>query len=138
MNRVYRRLVTSSLILGLTPALSGCFKDETLTGYGAAGQTWILQELDGKAFASEARLTFPAPRRIAGKTPCNRFSGKQSAPYPWFQAEALAVTRMACPELPQEARFLEALQEMREVEVSGPVLILRNEQGREMLFTAGG
>ena len=38
----------------------------------------------------------------------------------------------------QSRQVQELLQEMREAEISGPALILRNEQGREMLFTAGG
>ncbi|KIC35006.1 META domain-containing protein [Leisingera sp. ANG-M7] len=117
---------------------SACTGDETLSAYGAAGTEWQLQSIDGSAFAAKAILTFPEPGKIAGQAPCNRFLGSQTAPYPWFETGPLAVTRMACPELEAEDAFLKALQKMTLAEVSGDVLILSNEAGREMLFKAGG
>ncbi|GGH38768.1 META domain-containing protein [Cribrihabitans marinus] len=60
------------------------------------------------------------------------------APYPWFEVGALAVTRRTCPQMPAERRFLAALGEMSQAEVSGDILILRNAAGGEMVFTATG
>lgn len=116
--------------------LSQCAGDETVGAYGAADQVWTLVELDGTAFAAQATLTFPEPGRIAGKAPCNGYQGKMEAPYPWFDAEQVAVTRMACPELRAESAFLSALSEMSLSEVSGDTLILTSDAGREMLFKA--
>ncbi|MBY6140630.1 META domain-containing protein [Leisingera daeponensis] len=117
---------------------TACTGDESLSAYGAAGKEWKLQSIDGAAFAAAATLTFPEPGKIAGRGPCNNFLGRQTAPYPWFETGPLAVTRMACPELEAEDAFLKALQEMTLAEVSGDVLILSNEAGREMLFKGGG
>lgn len=115
-----------------------CKGDETLSAYGAAGKVWQLSSIDGAAFTAAASLTFPEPGKLAGRAPCNSFQGVQTAPYPWFAAESVTVTRAACPELGAEAVFLQALQGMTLAEVSGDVLILSNDQGREMLFTGGG
>ncbi|OED48394.1 META domain-containing protein [Leisingera sp. S232] len=128
-----RAVLIGSLLLS-----GACSTDETLSAYGADGREWQLRSLDGAAFTATASLTFPEPGEAAGKAPCNSFLGKQTAPYPWFEISQLAVTRAACPELAAEAVFLKALQEMTLAEVSGDVLILSNEAGREMLFKDGG
>ncbi len=123
--------------LGLT-ALLGLFScgDETLSGYGATDKTWVLTEIDGTAFEARAVLTFPEEGRIQGQAPCNTFSGSQTVPYPWFKAEGIAVTRMACPELEAEAAFFEALQAMTLAEVGVDTLFLSNDDGRKMVFHA--
>ena len=48
----------------------------------------------------------------------------------------MAVTRRACPELAEETRFFQTLEDMTLAEVQGPVLILSNEDGTEMVFEA--
>lgn len=118
--------------------LMACAGDETLSAYGAAGKRWELTQIDGKPFTATATLAFPAPGQIAGQAPCNAYRAELNAPYPWFDATNLAATRAVCPELLEETRYLEALQSMSEAEVAGDVLILRNEAGAELLFTAGG
>jgi heat shock protein HslJ len=117
-------------------AFAGCREDETLGAYGAAERVWRLTELDGAPFAQRATLTIPEAGKITGKAPCNSYSGAMTAPYPWFETGPLAVTRMACPELTAETRFFAALGEMTLSEVAGDLLILSNDQGREMVFKA--
>lgn len=124
------------LTLPLIFALSACQADETLSGYGAAGVTWRLTSLDGAAFSARATLEFPEPGKISGAAPCNRYFGAQTAPYPWFKIEGLGRTKRACPELAQESAYFSALSEMTLSEVTGATLILSNDAGREMLFTA--
>ncbi|MEO0371928.1 MAG: META domain-containing protein [Pseudomonadota bacterium] len=123
--------------LGLS-AMLGLFScgDETLSGYGAADTKWVLTEVDGTAFAARAILTFPEEGRIQGQAPCNTFSGAQTVPYPWFKAEGVAVTRMACPDLPAENVFFDALQAMTLAEVGPDTLLLSNDDGRKMVFRA--
>lgn len=116
--------------------LSQCDTNETVAAYGAADQVWVLTELDGVAFAARATLTFPAPDKIAGKAPCNSYQGEMNAPYPWFDAEQVATTRMACRDLQAETAFLAALSAMSLSEVSGDTMILTNDAGGEMLFKA--
>ncbi|MBL4767229.1 MAG: META domain-containing protein [Rhodobacteraceae bacterium] len=124
-----------AIIAGLF-GLGQCGKDETVAGYGAADQVWKLTELDGAAFAAQATVTFPESGVIAGQAPCNSYSGKMDAPYPWFDAEQMAVTRRACPDLAAETTFLAALDDMTLSEVSGDTMILSNDSGREMVFKA--
>lgn len=127
--------------LALLPLLvatlaASCDRDETLTAYGAADRIWTLQSLDGAPFGARATLIFPAEGRLAGMAPCNSFRGSQTAPYPWFAAGPLLTTRRACPELGAEQEFLRALEEMSLAEISGDVLVLSNDRGREMVFSA--
>lgn len=117
--------------------LTACIGDETVAGYGGADRIWVLTELDGTPFADRATLQFPETGRIAGEAPCNRYSGVMTTPYPWFAATQVVSTRMACPSLDAEAKFLEALTAMTLSEVLGDVMILSNDAGREMLFKAG-
>jgi heat shock protein HslJ len=126
------RLVLVGGLLGL----SQCGTDETIAGYGAADQVWALTEIDSASYAATATMTFPEPGKIAGKAPCNTFTGKMDAPYPWFETGPLAATRMACADLDAEADFLAALGEMSLSEVSGDTMILSNDAGREMVFKA--
>ncbi len=117
-------------------ALFQCNKDETVAAYGAADQIWALQEIDGQAFEASALLHFPEEGKIAGNAPCNSYSGTLDAPYPWFGIQNLTATRAACAGLEAEGIYFAALMAMTQSEVSGDVLILRNEAGHEMVFTA--
>ncbi|MGX0974903.1 heat shock protein HslJ [Roseovarius sp. MBR-51] len=127
------RLVLAVMALSVL----GYCKDETVTGYGGAEAVWHLESLDGAAFAAKATLTFPAEGEFAGAAPCNGYSGRQTAPYPWFSAENVVATKRACSEMAAEALYFTALGEMTLVEVLGDVLILSNDAGREMVFHAG-
>jgi len=118
--------------------LAGCFHDETVAGYGGADKVWRLKELDGAPFSARATLTFPKRGRIAGEGPCNGYGGDMTAPYPWFDAERLISTEMACPGLLQEQAFFAALNAVTIAEVLGDTLILTGEGGREMVFKADG
>lgn len=125
------RLAIIFAFVGLTQ----CASDETLAGYGGADRVWTLTELDGVPFPAQANLTFPETGKIAGQAPCNRYFAEMKAPYPWFETGPIAATRMACPDLQAETDFLTALGEMTESEITGKVMILRDDAGREMVFT---
>lgn len=115
-----------------------CDRDESVAAYGAAGQVWTLTELDGGAFTARATMTFPKPGKISGQAACNSYQGTMDTPYPWFDAQQIVTTRMACPDLAAETAFLAALADMTQSEVSGDTMILTNESGRVMLFKASG
>ncbi|WP_380054712.1 META domain-containing protein [Falsihalocynthiibacter sp. SS001] len=127
-------MIRSSILLVL--ALGFCQGDETLTGYGAADVTWSLESLNGTEFPATATLTFPNEGEISGKAPCNGFGGEQSAPYPWFKAENIISTQLACADIEAENTFFSALNSMSISEVAGDTLILSNEDGQEMVFRA--
>lgn len=122
-------------LLAVSMALLGCFKDETVAGYGAADQVWALSELNGKKFDASATLTFPSKGRIDGKAPCNRYSASMVAPYPWFETGPILSTKTACPDLPAESQFFAALSQATLAEVLGGTLILSNTDGLNMVFT---
>ncbi|WP_037311090.1 META domain-containing protein [Ruegeria halocynthiae] len=117
-------------------ALFQCDKDESVAAYGASTQVWALQEIDGQSFEASAQLRFAQKGRIEGNAPCNSYSGTLNAPYPWFEVTNLTATRAACAGLEAEGFYFAALMTMTQSEVSGDVLILRNEDGHEMLFKA--
>lgn len=127
-----RLLLLTTLLL-----LSGCFQDETIAGYGGADTVWTLSELDGAPFEARATLRFPKRGRMAGQAPCNSYGGDMTAPYPWFDAERVIATKMACSDLASEAAFFEALDAVTIAEVLGDTLILTGDGGREMVFTSG-
>lgn len=129
-----RLILSSSMAAFIT--LSGCVTDETLSGFVEPGTVFELRTLDGDTFNARANITFPEPGQVAGQGPCNSFSARQSAPYPWFAIDAIAATRRACPELSQEAAFFDALGAMTLAEVSGRTLILPDSEGQEMVFEA--
>lgn len=117
-------------------SLLGYCQDETVSGHGADSATWALRSIDGTAFSARATLTFPEEGTLAGEAPCNRYSGQQTVPYPWFSADRITSTRIACPDLDAETRYLRALSEMTLAEIAGDTLILSNDAGREMVFRA--
>lgn len=121
-------------LIGL--GLAACRGDETIAAYGAADIIWYLAEMDGLPFNAAASLQFPESGVISGSAPCNSYSAVQDAPYPWFDAQKLSVTRMTCDDLAAEGRFFQALQTMTLSEVSGGTLILSNDAGRELVFRA--
>ncbi|APG45788.1 META domain-containing protein [Phaeobacter porticola] len=132
MKLIYAPLLAFASLLSLV----GCFGDETLRAYGGRGTTWQLREIDKTPVAALTTLEFPKPGVITGQLPCNQMTGQLMTPYPWFEIAALATTRMVCPTLREETDVLTALQQMDLVEIKGSVLLLTNDAGREMLFTA--
>ncbi|MDW3224588.1 MAG: META domain-containing protein [Paracoccaceae bacterium] len=129
--------VTSVALIAIF-GLIGCQKDETVKAYGAADKVWRLVELDDAPVTYSATLTFPETGQIAGKAPCNSYTGSMTVPYPWFEAGPLAATRMACPDLEAETTFFAALSAMSLSEVLGDTLLLSNDAGRTMVFKADG
>ncbi|MFS4581253.1 META domain-containing protein [Phaeobacter sp. C3_T13_0] len=119
-----------------TSFLTACFGDETLRAHGGGDSTWHLREIDNAAVSAATTLTFPRPGVLTGELPCNRVTGRLTTPYPWFEVEALATTRMVCPALREETEILTTLKVMEIVEIKGDVMILSNEAGREMVFSA--
>ncbi|MBO9468440.1 META domain-containing protein [Tropicibacter sp. R15_0] len=117
-------------------ALAACSGDEGVRAYGAADKVWHLTQIDGADFGADATLIFPKAGRVTGRAPCNSWSAPQTAPYPWFDLGPVAATKMACPDLAAEQRFFDHLAKMSISEVSGDVLVLSNDQGGEMIFTA--
>lgn len=125
------------LILLAAFLLAQCNQNETLTAYGAAGQVWRLTELNGAPVSGTATLEFTADQTMRGVGPCNMFSAKVTAPYPWFELSPILSTRRACPEMALETELLTLLPQLSQAEVSGSVLVLSNEGGQRAVFSSG-
>ncbi|MDU9002788.1 META domain-containing protein [Sedimentitalea todarodis] len=117
-------------------SLTHCTRDETVAAYGGADRVWILAELGNQRVGTPITLTFPGLGRIAGQGPCNTYTAKMLAPYPWFETANIVRTRTNCADLAFEDQYVEALAGMTQSEVSGSTLVLRNDAGREMVFVA--
>ena len=124
------------VLLFLPLLLAACPKDESISTYADPGAVYHLVEIGGEAFAAGATIAFSEPGAVTGDGPCNSYTARQSVPYPWIRIEDIVATRRACPELATEAAFFAALQSMTLAEASGPVLILSNDDGVEMVFRA--
>ncbi len=120
----------------LLPFLLAYCKDETLTGYGAAEQTFVLQSINETPFPARATIAFPEEGQIVGDAPCNSYRATQNVPYPWFETGPIASTKRACPDLKAEREYLAALARMTLSEVSGKNLILSTSDGEKMIFEA--
>ncbi|GAA4367299.1 hypothetical protein GCM10023185_39060 [Hymenobacter saemangeumensis] len=126
-------LLPLALLTALT--LSGCEKedasptDSTLLAY-----RWQLRQVDDFPLAlssysetTKSYLEFvDLGHCTVGQGPCNKFSGRYtlSATPQELQLSPQIATRMACPALEIEARFLENLARTARYEISGEELRL--------------
>lgn len=121
------------LFLSLGFTLGAYLKDESLSGYLPAAGPWLLQEIDGKSVDGPIRLMF-APGGLTISGPCLHLRAAQAAPYPWFEATGIDTGANACPLSRAEAAASEYLAKVNVAEVSGPILILSEAGGVEMVF----
>jgi heat shock protein HslJ len=124
------------LILAIPLALSACQKDESVSGFVNPDQEFQLVEIDGKPFSARATIQFPENGQVTGHGPCNRYGTEQSAPYPWLELGGIRATRMDCPDIGLESEYFKTLGTMSQIEALDDTLILRDETGGEMVFTA--
>ncbi|MEX3316456.1 META domain-containing protein [Sulfitobacter sp. PS-8MA] len=124
------------LILASLVVLPQCQSDGTPDVYGDSGTTWQLTTLNGEAVTARATLMFPEAGQIAGKAPCNSFSGPLTADFPAFETGPIAATRMACPDLALETAFLNGLDQATTATVDAGILTLSNDSGATLVFKA--
>jgi len=124
------------LFLSLPILLSSCQKDETISGYVDPDVEYFLTEISGDPFVAIATIKFPKQGSITGQAPCNSYAASQSAPLPWFNIGPIRSTRSACSDMAQEGEFFDSLSRMTLIETLGYLVILRNDAGEEMVFSA--
>ena len=96
--------------------------------------TWRLVGTQGN---TPPMVTFSADGRITGSSGCNTFMGRYEVDDQALSVGPLASTRLACatPELQaQEQRFLQDLQQVTRLEVSGGQLTLVTRDGSRIEF----
>lgn len=104
---------------------SGTGEARTLEGCGEyitdhrLNDIWVLEELDGKKVDREKDFQgnelpymelYTNENRFSGFSGCNRMTGSLVFEWDVIRFGQVATTRMACPNMEQEGRFLEALQ----------------------------
>ena len=100
----------------------------TLAGRGGAslalltGDDWRVTEIGGAAVPSgtDAYFGFSAEGQIAGKSACNRFTGRTELTGEGLSVGPLAGTRMACPDPAgaTEAAFLPAIAQVDRIDIA--------------------
>lgn len=83
---------------------------------------------DDDAFTLEFHA---ADTLVSGRTNCNRFFGRYETQGRALSFGELGMTRMACPDMEYEDRFVEVLRAVNAYEISGSELKLCND--REVL-----
>ena len=114
--------------------LLGCTSDETLTGYAPHGVAFTLSRVNDQPANIAATLTLSANGAIRGQGPCNGYFSQITAPYPWFELDAIAATRRACPNLAAETQYFDLLKSMTLAEVAGGTILLSNDAGQSLEF----
>ncbi|WP_374375553.1 META domain-containing protein [Tabrizicola sp.] len=117
--------------LSLTACVSPALSNDEI-----AGVDWHLVGLEGQEVGWEAFLRFDGDK-VAGKAPCNRWFGTNSAALPAVSIQGIGATKMACPDLAAESAYFETLQAMLRAELDQGHLYLIGPEGRIMEFAKG-
>ena len=113
--------------------LEGC--GEYLTDH-RLNDIWVLEEMEGKKVDHEKDFKgsdlpymelYTNENRFSGFSGCNRMTGSLSFEWDVLRFEQVASTRMACPNMEQEGKFLEALQGITRYAMENNRLYLSND-----------
>jgi copper homeostasis protein (lipoprotein) len=145
------RILVGLAIVMLSAGLSlGCSgeknqsEDEQSQGTDVTllGTYWKLTELKGKTVNAQPdqeeihiRLRDDEPR-VGGFSGCNRFMGSFELDGEALRFGELASTMMACPNLDEEQKFLQAMAEVTMYEISKETLEFRSDSETVARFTA--
>jgi putative lipoprotein len=135
------RLWTLCLASAISPAVWAASPAAPAGNAPLRDTQWTLQTLDGVpvtgAEAQPAQLVLhAASQRLSGFAGCNTLRGRYTQRGTQLALTALATTRMACPQLPQEQRFIELLGAATAYRVEGHVLSLLQGETVRITFTA--
>ena len=102
------------------------------------GPTWNLTMLGtDRPLASDASITFSPDGRVSGSTGCNRFTGQYTlGPTGALSIMQVGSTRMACEDMTEERRVLDALAAADRATVVGSRLLLTSGASALLAFEA--
>ena len=87
-------------------------------------QVWQVVLVDGQKPGWTATLNLSEPGQVFGQAPCNRYSAPLTQEGRSFRLGNLAATRMACPQLQGEDRFLGLLRLIETADHRAGLLLL--------------
>lgn len=93
---------------------------------------WVLSELNGTPVQTsgtdkDANINFSfADRKVSGSGGCNRFNGSFTATGKDLSFAPLATTKMMCPDIKFEEAFFAALAKVKNYEIAGKELSLKD------------
>lgn len=127
-----------SIVLALTILLAGCSTPQKSQNVGPATlfSQWELMELNGEPVMTEApiHISFSDNNSISGFVGCNRMSGAfETKGDELIRFDNLIVTRMACPDLDLEQKFLSALNEADHILLEDNNLYLGTNENRRLV-----
>lgn len=131
------------LILAALLALAACTPSDPgadLTPEALSRDWRLVAWSDPGPLPPRATMDLRDPARAVGQAPCNRWFGAVEGPLPAFRIPMAGSTRMACPDLEAETRFLAALSQVERAaldspaQAEGPRLILTGQQGLRLEF----
>jgi heat shock protein HslJ len=99
----------------------------------AGGDDWVLTHVDGAAVSYSARLNLSQAGQVTGQAPCNSYFADVTLDGAAFTLGPIGATKMACPQMGDEADFLVALGGVQTIELSADRLVLRGA-GTELVF----
>ena len=103
---------------------------------------WVLSELNGTPVQTsntdkDASVKFSlADMRVSGTGGCNRFNGSFTAKGKDLSFGPLATTKMMCPDIKFEDAFYNALGKVKEYEITGNELLLKDNKNVLAKLTA--
>lgn len=105
---------------------------------GLTGTGWSLATLEGAPATAPVSLRFEF-ERVTGQGPCNRFRGGfAEGPGDALEIGPVAATRMACPDLALEERFIGALTDSVRGARAGETLTIYDRDGAALMTLTGG
>lgn len=107
---------------------------DTVPTEAELAQVWRLERLNGETFAERATLDLTDPARATGQAPCNRWFAAREVQLPAFRFGMFGATRMACPALEAERRYLDAMAGVDAARLSDGRLILTGPGGLMLEF----
>ncbi len=124
----------------LTAGLAGTAHAQSGAASLGGGMVWELQGLTdgGQAVNFSPSLKNPTLQfdgtNASGKAPCNVYRAAYTATDTTLKFGPLISTRIACPELPLEQRYLNLLGSATGYRVANSVLTLTGAQGGQLVF----
>ena len=126
-------------------SLGACSGAKELSGQkvqpGQLAGVWRLEQIDGEKLVAGVAVPelefFPVEKRFGGFGGCNRINGRCEFGEDSIRFSRILATKMACPDLPLENRFLSLLRESSwGYRITGDTLCLTRQPG-SLVFRKG-